>query len=91
MKENIILLGHLLIQYDQNVGHNFIYAIYSLSSTKLGMEVVLWTLKTGKILQPGYLGNGCHGDQKHFLRALELLVLALVLCMGCQWVMDREY
>ena len=34
--------------------------------TKFGMKVGHWTLTTGKILRSGYLGNGCHGDEKIF-------------------------
>ena len=33
---------------------------------KFGMKVGHGTLRTGKILMSGYLGNGCHGDEKIF-------------------------
>ncbi len=33
---------------------------------KFGMKMGHWTLTTGKILRSGYLGNGCHGDEKMF-------------------------
>ena len=50
---------------------------------KFGMKVDLWTLITGKLLWSGYLGNGCHGDQKSFSELYSSLSGAL---MGMEWL-----
>ena len=63
--------------------------VYSPITMKFGMKVDLWTLITGKLLWSGYLGNGCHGDQKYFSELYSNLLWYWNLSgalMGMEWL-----
>ncbi len=45
------------------VTHVSISGVYGPIATKFCVNVGLWTLMPGKIIEFGYHGNRCHGDQ----------------------------
>ncbi len=47
----------------------YFFFIFAQIWMKFGTKVGHGTLTTGKILVSGYLGNGCHGDEKNALNS----------------------